>query len=149
MFKRLFKKKSEPSSNIKKVTIPCPCDRDNEHCDLIIQLRKCQDLRDKIKNEIEVLDEDSFKLLVNIADFIYEFENHGLQLGSFGRCMTSERNVGIIKHTLSEYSSADIFRIIEELKTYKNTEDIICEKQRALKAVENDIKNIKTELGIE
>ena len=63
--------------------------------------------------------------------------------------LSPDRSESIIKRTIEDYSSDDIFRITEELRTYKNKEDIICEKRRALKTVEDDIKNIKTKLGIE
>ena len=152
MFKKLFKKNTESTTNTRKVIVPCDCDNGNEHCDLILQLRNCQDLKKTISNEIEILEKDSYELLVNFTNFLYELENRGLLIGRVGhmeRHMTSDRNIGVIKWVISECSSADIFRITEELKTYKNKDDIICEKQRALKAVEDEIKNIKTKLGIE
>ena len=91
-------------------------------------------------------------MFVNFINFLYELENRGLLIGHVGymeRHMTSDRNIEVIKWVVSEYSSADIFKITEELKTYKNKDDIICEKQRVLKAVEDDIEKIKTKLGIE
>lgn len=144
-----FKKNTNFTDEIKEVVIPCYCDGGNEQCDLILQLRNLQDLREKIKNEIQTLDKDSFELLTNFTNFLYELEKRGMSMGSSSRYMTSERNVGIVKWVIGEYSSADIFRITEELKTYKNKDDIICEKQRVLKAVEDDIKDIKSKLGIE
>lgn len=147
MFK-WFKKNANPTDEIKEAVIPCCCDGGNEQCNLILQLRNLQDLREKIKNEILTLDKDSFELLVNFTNFLYKLEEHGMSMGSFSRHMTSERNVGIIKWIIGEYSSADIFRMTEELRTYRNKEDIISEKQRYLKVVENDIQNIKSKLGI-
>ena len=70
-------------------------------------------------------------------------------MGFPNRCMTSERSVEIVKWVIGEYSSADIFRMTEELRTYRNKEDIINEKQRYLRAIEDDIKDIKSKLGIE
>lgn len=144
-----FKKNINPTDEIKKVVIPCYCGGGNEQCDLILQLRNLQDSREKIKNEIQTLDKDSFELLVNFTNFLYKLEEHGMTMGSYGRHMTFERNVGIVKWVIGEYSSADILRITEELRTYRNKEDIINEKRRYLTAVENDIKNIKSKLGIE
>lgn len=149
MFKNLFKKNVESTTNIKESVIPCACDGSNEHCDLVLKLRECQDLKKMISQEIEILNKDNQELISNFINFIYEFEKRGLIMGCYNFHSTSERNIGIIEWTLHEHSSADIFRITEELKTYKNKDDIICEKQRALKAVEEDIKNIKTKLGIE
>lgn len=149
MFKNLFKKKVEHITNTKEVVVPCTCEGDNEHCDLILQLRVKQELRKKIKDEIQTLDKDSFELLVNFINFLYELEKHGMSMGFSNRCMTSERDVGIVKWVIGEYSSADIFRMTEELRTYKNKEDIINEKQRYLRVVEDDIKDIKSKLGIE
>ena len=149
MFKNLFKKSVESTTNIKEAIVPCVCNGDNEHCDLVLKLRKCQDLKKAISQEIEILNKDNHELLNHFIDFLYEFSKRGLPLDSFSPRLTSERNIGIIEWTLHEHSSADIFRITEELKTYKNKDDIICEKQRTLKAVEDDIKNIKAKLGIE
>ena len=70
-------------------------------------------------------------------------------MNSMNSWITSDHNMLILGHTINEYSAADIWRITEELKTYRNKEEIICEKQRALKAVEDDIANIKFKLGIE
>lgn len=149
MFKRLFKKKSEPLSNMNEVTIPCACDRDNEHCDLILQLRKCQDLRKRIKDEIEIFDKDNCELLDNFFNFLKKLELSNFRMNSYNGWIENERNFQSLKYTIDLCSSGDIFRMTEELKTYKNKTDIVCEKQRALKAVEDDIKNIKTKLGIE
>lgn len=146
MFKKLFKKKVESSTNIKEVAAPCICDKDNEHCNLILQLRKCQDLKKMISHEIEILNKDNHELLSHFIDLLCEF---WLLLDYYNPHLTSERNIKIIESTIQERSSADIFRIAEELKAYKNKDDIIREKQRALKAVEDDIEKIKTELGIE
>lgn len=149
MFKKLFKKNAESNTeHIKEVTTPCACEGSSEHCDLVLQLRKKQALKKNIKDEIDVLNRNGVELINNFANFLYEFENHGLEMGHL-RILTPERYFKIIERTIQEHSSADIFRITEELRTYKNKEDIISEKQRALKAVEDDIKNIKSKLGIE
>lgn len=149
MFKWLFKKNTELTENTKEVAVQCACDGNTEHCDLILRLRKYQDLEKKIKNEIETLNKDTYQLICNFINLLKKFEDNGLYMGCFGNLLSSESNIHIIEDTIKEYSSSDIFRITEELKTYKNKDDIICEKQRALKAVEDDIKNIKTKLGIE
>lgn len=152
MFRSLFKKNKKSTEIIKEVAASCVCDGGNEHCDLILKLRECQDLKKVISREIEILEKDSHELLVNFINFLYELENRGLLIGQVGymeRHITSERNIGVVKWVISEHSSADIFRITEELKTYKNKDDIICEKRRVLKAIEDDIENIKDKLGIE
>lgn len=146
MFKSLFKKKVEHTTNTKEVAIPCSCDRNNEHCDLILRLHKCQDLRNNIQNEIETLNKNSYELISNFTNFIRRFDEYGFY---FGRYVSLEKSVEIIEWIIKEYSSADIFRITEELRTYKSKEDIISEKRRALKAVEDDIEKIKAKLGIE
>ena len=150
MFKNLFKKnvKSIPDTQ-KKIVTPCACEGNNEHCDLVLQLRKLQDRRKEIKNEIEALNKNDHELIINFINFLCKLEDRCLFIDYVGRHITSERNVNIIKETIGECSSADIFRIAEELKTFKNKDDIICEKRRALKAVENNIKDIKIKLGIE
>lgn len=142
MFKNLFKKST------KEAIVPCACDSNNEHCDLILQLRNCQDLKKNIQNEIRILNDDCHMLLGNFVKLLERLEENGLRSDSFYSYMKQQRNTRVIEYTIQDYSSADIIKITEELKTYKNKEEIICEKQRALKAVEDDIENIKTKLGI-
>lgn len=143
MFKKLFKKKVESSTNIKEIATPYVCDRDSE---LILQLRKCQDLKKMLNHEIEILNKDNLETLRYFADLL-----HGLvrRVDSCNPQLTSERNMRIINYTIQELSSAEIFKIAEDLTAFKEKDDIICEKEKALKAVENDIKKIKAELGIE
>lgn len=149
VFKRLFNKSTESTTNIKEVVIPYICEGKNEHCDLVLQLHKLQDRRKEINNEIQDLENNSSELINDFINFLYEFEKRGLHMGYFDASLKSERNINIIEWTLQEQSSADIFRVTEELKTYKNKDDIICEKRRALKTVEDNIKDIKSKLGIE
>ena len=149
MFKRLFKKSTESTINTKKVIIPCACDGENEHCDLISQLRKHQDLKNNIQNEIQALDNEGHGLLDNFLSLLTSFERNGLYMGKYDGWMAYDRSVEIVKNTINQHSSADIFRRAEELKTYRHKTDIINEKKRALKVVEDDIKNIKSKLGIE
>ena len=150
MFKSLFKKNIEYTENTEEIVAPCDCEGEREHCDLILRLRKCQNLRKEIKNEIEILENDNHELICNFINFLKKLEENGVKMERFEkRQWLHYSNTSIIKRTIEELSSADIFRITEELRVYKNKEDIICEKQRALKAVEDDIKNIKTKLGIE
>lgn len=150
MLKKLFKK--EPEKDIVKVAVPCACDGDNEHCDLISRLRKHQDLRKEIKNEIETLN-NSRGVIYGFIGFLKELERNGLYMDVYNKYITNScndsYNIRIIESVIDSYSSADIFRITEELRTYRNKMDIIREKQRALKAVEDDIKIIKSKLGIE
>lgn len=147
MFKSLFKRDIEA----KEVVVPCTCESDNEHCDLILQLRKCQDLRKGIKNEIEVLNNKNHELIFNFIGLLKTLETNGLRMDTYHGWLNKNIIDGshIIEFTIDAYSSADIFRITEELRTYKNKANIICEKQRALKAVESDISDIKSKLGIE
>lgn len=144
-----FKKDTEPIEIIKEVVVPCTCETGNEHCDLILQLRKCQDLKREIKNEIEMLNRDSRELIQHFIWFLRELEKSGFKMNTFNYWISCDENMSVINRTINEYSSGDIFRMTEELRTYKNKEDIICEKQRALKAVEDDISKIKSKLGIE
>lgn len=147
MFKNLFKR----DMKVKEVPVPCTCEGDNEHCDLILRLRKCQDLRKGIENEIEVLDNKNHELVFNFIGLLKTLEANGLRMDAYHGWLANDICYcnRIIEFTIDGYSSADIFRITEELRTYKNKADIICEKQRALKAVEDDINKIKSKLGIE
>lgn len=146
----MFKKSAKSTENIKEVIVPCTCQGDNEHCDLILRLREYQDLRKEIKNEIETLDKNSDELIYNFINLFKILEKNGVCIDARYNCMFSDRNAQIIKYVISnQCTSGDIFRITEELKAYKNRDDIICDKQRALRIVEDDIKDIKSKLGIE
>lgn len=151
MLKNLFKKDAKPTQDTKEVIIPCACDGNNEHCDLILKLREKQLLRKEIKSKIDALNKDSHELIFNFIGLLKTLENKGFIMGDNTYKYTgySDRNACILERVIDEYSSADIFRITEELRTYKNKTNILCEKQRALKAVEDDINNIKSKLGIE
>lgn len=147
MFGSLFKNKTNVES-IEHSIVPCACDGDNEHCDLIVKLRKYQDFKKEIKNQIDCLSSDSHKSLDYFVQFLRKLESNGFRMNG-SDIVDCCHNRCVLGHTINEYSSADIWRITEELKTYRNKEDIISEKQKALKVVENDILNIKAKLGIE
>ena len=149
MFKNLFKKNVESTKNTTKLASPCACNADNEHCDLILQLRKHQELRKAIQSEIDMLDKDSDKLICSFIEFFKKLEKNHFVMNPYSTSMEHTHNIRAIELTIAQCSSIDIFRMTEELRTYKNKEDIICEKKKALKAVEDDIKEIKSKLGIE
>ena len=144
MFGKLLKNKTSTDT-----TVQCVCDGGNEHCDLILQLREHQDLRNKIKNEIEMLNKSSYELLSNFTNFLKTMTEHGARIDGFHNDYFIQRNMLAIERTIYNCSSSDILIMTEELKRYKNKYDIICEKQRELKAVEDNIKEIKSKLGIE
>lgn len=157
MFKRLFKKNVKSNTeHIKEVAIPCVCEGNNEHCDLVLKLREKQALKKEIEDKINAFNKDNSEL-INFFKFLKALENKGFIMEEhiynyniYGYNYDyDKKNMRILEWTIQEHSSADIFRIIEELRTYKNKELIIREKQRALKVVEDDIKNIKSKLGIE
>lgn len=148
MFGNLFKNKTNKET-VEHVTAPCACEGDNEHCDLILQLRKYQDIRKEIKNEIEILNRDSREFLCHFIAFLKKLEENKFTMNSFNNWITCENNMWILERTINQCSSGDIVRMTEELRVYRNKTDIICDKQRALKAVEDDISRIKAKLGIE
>ena len=149
MFGSLFKNKTNANSEPIEYTItPCSCDDDNECCDLILQLRKYQDFEKEIKNQIDCLSSDCNKSLDYFVNFLKKLENNGFRMNGNG-IVDCFHNRCMLGRTINEHSSADIWRITEELKTYRNKEDILSEKQSALKVVRNDISNIKAKLGIE
>lgn len=153
MFKRLFKKNTESTVNTEEIVVPCNCDGENEYCDLVLRLRECQSLKNEIEKEVEMLRNNDLELIQYFINFLQKLEDNGLYLNKhnkwFDNYYDSYMLFSIIENTISEYSSAYIYRMTEELKTCKNKADIICEKQRALRAVEDSIKDIKSKLGIE
>ena len=147
MFKNLFKNKvnEEP---VEFAITPCAYEN-NEHCSLVIQLHNKQELKKEIKSQIDHLNKDGRESLSYFIKFLREAEKNGFRMHPMDDCARSYYNISRLEYTINEHSSADIWRITEELKTYRNKADIISEKQRALKAVEDDISDIKSKLGIE
>lgn len=148
MFENLFKNKVNAETTEFTIT-PCVYGGDSEHCDLIIQLRKCQDLRKEIKGQIEELNKGGHESLCYFMNFLCKLEDNGFKMTGFLNCCDSHYNISTLERTINECSAADLWRMTEELKTYRNKADIIYEKNRALRAVEDDITNIKLKLGIE
>ena len=154
MFDWLFKNKQDTKSEtiITKITLPCVCESGNsEQCDLILQLRKYQDIESKLNKEIEMLDKDSDELIFNFIGLLKSLERNGLIMGGYysvNNYLDCSLSRHTIKETINKYSSADIFRITEELRTHKNKEDIMVEKIKCLKEIQNKIKEIKDKLGI-
>ena len=152
MFEKLFKKKSEPEKIIEETVTPLVCEfNDNDNCDLILKLREYQSIEKDVKKEIETLKKDSDELLFNFAGFLKSLENNGLVLDrQYGdRSFFSLYNADIVKKTINKYSSDNIHRVAEELKTYKYKDNIIVEKEKVLKEIQSKIKDIKNKLGIE
>lgn len=148
MFGSLFKNKTNTNVEPTEFAItPCVYGGDSEHCDLIVKLREYQSLRTEIKNQIDYISKGSYESLNHFISFLEKLETNGFRMN--GNCAINCHNICMLERTINEHSSADMWRITEELKTYRNKKDIICEKQRALKAVEDDISNIKAKLGIE
>jgi hypothetical protein len=149
MFKNLFKKSAKPKETVKEVEVPCVCESGNEHCDLILRLRKYQDLRKELKSEIDILNRNSREFLCYFISFLKKLEENNFKMNSFNDWITSDHNMLILDRTISQYSSGDIVRMTEELRVYRNKADIIYDKQRALRMLEDDIEEIKSKLGIE
>lgn len=144
VFKRLFNNKTNTEP-----IVPCTCNGGNEHCDLILQLREYQDLRKKIKKEIEMLNKNGRESIVYLIKFLRKLEKNNFRMHPLDDCSVSNYSLNILERTIHECSSDDIFIMTEELKRYRNKADIICEKQRELKTVEDNINNIKSKLGID
>ena len=134
-----------------KIVVPCVCEsNDGEQCDLISQLREYQKIEKELLKEIELLDRNSIELIFNFVGFLKKLEDNGLVMNNhYGSRIDSYYSSCIVRDTISKYSSADIFRITEELRTYKNKDNIIVEKKRVLIEIQDKIKSIKDKLGIE
>ena len=152
MFKNLFNKNTKSTEDIKEIVVPCYCDAGNDNCDLVLKLREKQALKKEIEDKINTFNKDNSEL-INFFKFLKALDNKGfaMEKGLYGYDVYgySKRNMSILKYVIDECSSTDIFRITEELKTYKTNTYVIAEMKRTLKATEDDIKNIKSKLGIE
>ena len=154
MFKKLFKKNAKSNTeHIKEVAVPCVCEGNNEHCDLVLKLREKQALRKEIEEKINIFNKNDSEL-INFFKFLKALENKGfaMEKGLYGwdvyGCY-NQKHMSILKYVIDECSSADIFRITEELKSYKTNTYVIAEMKRTLKVTKDDIEEIKSKLGIE
>lgn len=136
MFNKLFNKN----------TVPCACEGNSEHCDLIIQLREKQAVSKGIKDEIETLNKNRQKSLNDFVDFLKVIDS----VCTYRECRWDDYfREDILEQVINKDSFANIIKVIDALSTYKNNMCLIAEKQKVLKAVEDDIKEIKSKLGIE
>ena len=138
----MFKWLKKDSEKIQE-KVPCACDANNEYCDLISRLSELQKTEKELKEEIETLSKDRDKLILNFTEFIELLDKYGYRYNFNDRLLFH-----IVKDAVDACSSADIFRIAEELKTYKDKSEIIIEKEMCLKTISNEIKDIKDNLGI-
>lgn len=154
MFKWFKKEQSaEPEKVVAKIVVPCVCETNSsEHCDLILKLRERQKIEKELLEEIKKLDRDNFGLIFNLMGLLKSFESNGLIMNDYYNkfsCLDSERAKYIVVKTIDKYSYEDIFRLAEELKTYKNKYNILVEKRKNLSEIQKQIKDIKNKLGIE
>ena len=146
------KQNEEPEKVVSKIVVPCVCESNSsEHCDLILKLRELQKIEKELKKEIETMDKDVYELMFNFIGFLKTLEDNGYVMNDSRGWRIPDNYFcsEIIKRTIRDYSYDDIFRITEELRVYKNKENILIEKQRVLKEIKNKIKDIKDKLGIE
>ena len=157
MFKKLYetrwknKLKELPEEVVKEIVPPCDCESYiNEHCDLISKLRYLQKMERDLKKDIDMMEKDSHELIFNFVGLLKSLENNGLIMNDYNGCHIDNGYSGyVVKRTLNKYSYDDIFRITEELKTYKLKDNIIIEKRKILTEIQKQIKDIKDKLGIE
>ena len=132
-----------------KIAAPCACEGNNENCDLVLSLREKQKLSKQIKDEITTLDKKCCGLIRDFVNFIIALQSNGyhMDVDYVNRYVNTHEH--IIEYTINEYASADILKIAEGLLAYTNNKNLIAEKQKALKVIEDEIKDIKSKLGIE
>lgn len=152
MFNWLFKNKQDVESKeiTEEVKVQCACDfNNNENCDLITKLRDLQKIEKDLKKEIKALERDSDELIFNFLGFLKSLEKDGYIMDNHYNYSMDYHDSYIVKRTISKYSSSDIFRITEELRIYKDKDDVIVEKKNFLREIQNDVKDIKDKLDIE
>lgn len=132
-----------------KIAAPCACKGNNENCDLVLSLREKQKLSKQIKDEIEFFNKDSQSTLNVIVDFLNTLDKCGYS--SYNSVYhIKEYKMTIVERAIDQYLSFDdIDNMVKKLSTYKTSMCMIAEKQKELKVVEDEIKDIKSKLGIE
>ena len=155
LLKNIFKKVQKSDSASQGI---CKYESATNDCSLIQQLKEKQAEARVIESEIKSYDKDDLSIISHVIDFLRTLEQYGFRMNDFkafgysedvDRMFVHYNEVSILERALYNMSTSDIDSIANELKSLKQKTVTLEEKNSALEAVNKDIANIKTRLGIE
>lgn len=145
----------------------CKHESDTNDCNLVQQLKEKQSALRIIENDIKAYSKYDLSIAQHTKSFLKSLESHGFKMDKYYKSLLwsyyEEKDdcgavynmfkegygVQILERALCDVSFKDIDNIFNELKAIKQRCVILEEKEAAAKALRQDIKNIKTKLGIE
>ena len=141
--------------NLAKKQTTCIYESDTNDCSLIQQLKEKQEIKKVIKNDIESYIKYDPSTVSYIRKFLLALEKQGFLMGfHYGDSKIDSTFNGLngvkkVAGALDDISIDDIDNMINELKNLKQRVVTLSEKISALKAIDDDIINIKRKLEIE
>lgn len=175
-FKKCIKEALEIDKTMNKIYYGkteniCRYESNTNDCDLVQQLKEKQSALRIIEKDIKTYREYNLSIVQYTKSFLKSLESCGFKMDRYyGEspymfCASSYREenkhsavddmfesfygVQILETALYDISLKDIDNVYNELKAIKQRYMILEEKEIAAKALRQDIKNIKTKLGIE
>ena len=135
----------------------CKYEGNTNECSLIKELKSKQAMKKTIEDCIKSYDNHSNTNVENIWRFLATLEKNGFRMNSDAHSYNSSdinemfihEGTYRLEHALNYFSLTDIDNIANELKALKQNTIIVREKKAVLKALEDDIADIKNKLGIE
>lgn len=131
----------------------CKHESDASDCSLIRQLKEKQAIERTIKNDIKELEKDdifTIECTCHLLHSLYHFLFNRIPCReNFDKICNDFAVVRMVEDSLCDFSIRDIDNIANELKILKQRDSILAEKRSALKAIQANINDIKSKLGIE
>ena len=161
--KRFFGYAVEQAQEVDAVLATCQFESGNKDCSLVQRLKDKQAKKREIDAKITSFEKHEPVVLEKFMEFLLKLERNRFEMGieyrsyhtngaynskikdTFGRCYGVERFEAVIDQT----TIADIDAIHDELRTMKSRVNILSELHQQSKALGNEIKSLKDQLGIE
>lgn len=163
--RRLFRER-EPVEQAQKLDIAmtsCQFESSNNDCSLIQQLKDKQEKKREVDGKITSFEMYEPVVLEKFMEFLFKLERDGFEMGTEFRShhtpsaygskikdtFTISYGVQRFQGVIDQTTEADIDAIYTELKTIKNRVNILRGLHRESSALSDEIKKIKSQLGIE
>lgn len=151
MFKKIIDYLKVPDKPIQDMMEVCKYESDNKECNLIQQLKNKQSDCKKLSIEIKTLRNIESSCTQGIYAFFQSLNQTGFGNIHFGYDVRSISNleISILANALQHMSQPMFNKLVDELKTLRDQNNILVEKQNQLSNLQKDVAQIKTQLGIE
>ena len=162
-FKRLFGSAVEQAPEFDAAMVSCQFESSNKDCSLVQQLKDKQTQKREIDSKITSFENHEPVVFEKFMEFLLKLERNRFEMGieyrsyhtpgaynsrikgTFGGYCGVERFEAVIAQT----TIADIDAIHDELRTIKNRVNVLGGLHQQSKALSDEIKSLKAQLGIE